>query len=836
MAEDTPTSTSKTLHTHPRVTCTGYTTQGGHTHTLETRSQGGHSSEGTDYPGLLHDSLVDALDDPAAALGDGPPQVVAFQLKRMRSDDGSSTAAEEACESLEQDSSGYVSCSEGFPTGGGASDAEPEFPAGSRSLRSIREDLASAVSRETRPECHDAFPLATERETCEVGEVIAGDGSRSEKASIAEGKLATTSFTTKNAGAAKGEGSPLGREGEARQELGASGRTESSPSDARRETVPSSRPPLTRARPLFGDDDPETPSALAPHAEDLAVRPKSAEKKSIEREDSSSSIKSRRNRKKGYASSSSLSLENPLPEIAEDPPAPHHVVLDLTDDSEHVPFVAVAVEEPKDPDSWDHEEDLSMKIQTDLESQGDSMASRYIKSKGIRVPPPRHRSFGETVVNISGSEVDSDYVIENENRKVNNSFNQGDLGEAGDGGGAEYLGHENYAFVEDEQDTISQEENFTSPDEQVASHVELPRRSSDPEVSASAKSDEVKVEEELFRSASCGTELDKVLNNLSGEQSPATGTPTLRKRSISRGRQESIHSETDDGKTKEETPDSAKYGDKKVRLRPTFFLGGEENNPNIFNRLVRNSPPIRLKRSESTKSHMSPMAYKEEGLSRSTSNIWEGGTRTRGGSGSSGGGGHSSHHSRLPNTPTSPSVSVKGERRSEKGYLLQQHLYRNSRRNVQQKLHRQLSDSHYHDDSSRYSDHHKHDHHHHHHKKHDSHSLSDLSHQSLPIRLQSLRDSSPSRHSQHSHGHHHRSQSQRHHHKPRHELLRRHNTYGHEQYHKYVQEHEQRYALEHPYEQEQTQDQDTLQVQEDIPERRLSHYRQEEKGKTDVER
>ncbi|XP_063585811.1 proton channel OtopLc-like [Penaeus indicus] len=200
-----------------------------------------------------------------------------------------------------------------------------------------------------------------------------------------------------------------------------------------------------------------------------------------------------------------------------------------------------------------------MKIQTDLESQGDKMASRYLRSKGIRVPPPRHRSFGETVVNISAGEVDCEYVSENESREFNNSFNQSDAGEGGGRGRAEFLGHENLAFVEDEQDAISQEENFASPEEPDAGPVELPRRSSDPEVSSSAKSDEVKAEEELFRSASCGTELDKVLNNLSGEQSPVSGTPTLRKRSISRGRQESIHSEPDDTKTKEETPDSAKW-------------------------------------------------------------------------------------------------------------------------------------------------------------------------------------------------------------------------------------------------------------------------------------
>ncbi|ROT69515.1 hypothetical protein C7M84_012282 [Penaeus vannamei] len=694
MAEDTPTSTHDTLHTHPKVTRTGYTTQGLHTYTQETRSYGGLSSKGMDYPGLQLSDSLDALDDPAS--GDGPPQVVAFQLKRLRSDDGSSTTAEEVWESLEQDSSGYVSCSEGFPAGGGASDAEPEFPAGSRSLRSIREDLAPAVSRETRSECHDALPL--ERETHEVGEVVASDGSLSEKASITEGKLATTSFTTKSAGGVKGEGNLPDREGEARRELGAAGRTESASSDSRRETAPSSRPPLTRARPLFGDDEPETPPASAPLAEDVAVRPKSAspsEKKSGEKEDSLS-FKGRRNRKKGYASSSSLSLENPLPEIAEDPPAPQHVVVDLTGGGEHVSFVAVSVEEPEDPDSWDHEEALSMKIQTDLESQGDKMASRYLRSKGIRVPPPRHRSFGETVVNISAGEVDCEYVSEIESRKLNKSFNQSDAGEGGGRGRAEYLGHDNLAFVEDEQDAISQEENFATPEESDVGPVELPRRSSDPEVSSSAKSDEVKAEEELFRSASCGTELDKVLNNLSGEQSPVSGTPTLRKRSISRGRQESIHSEPDDTKAKE-TPDSAKYGDKKVRLRPTFFLGGEENSPSLFSKLVRNSPPVRLKRSESTKSHMSPMAYKEEGLSRSTSNIWEGAPRPAGEREFGRGG----HHSRLPSTPTSPSVSVKGERRSEKGYLLQQHLYRNSRRNVQQKLHRQLSDSHHHDESSR---------------------------------------------------------------------------------------------------------------------------------------
>ncbi|XP_050730889.1 uncharacterized protein LOC127005808 isoform X2 [Eriocheir sinensis] len=165
----------------------------------------------------------------------------------------------------------------------------------------------------------------------------------------------------------------------------------------------------------------------------------------------------------------------------------------------------------------------------------------------------------------------------------------------------------------------------------------------------------------------------------------------------------------------------------------------------------------------------------------------------------------SGRHSRTPSgqsRTTQGPPSVREE--SHRHYIMHQHLYRNSRRNVQEKLHRQLSES-------------DHSHHHHGHRRHDS----------------------PDGHGHgrahhHHHHHHHRSQSQRSPARPRrHEPLRRHNTYGHEHYLKLGQELEERCMREDSLEREEEEEEDG---EEENPVRRVSHYQQEEKGLTDVER
>ncbi|XP_068207939.1 uncharacterized protein [Palaemon carinicauda] len=371
-------------------------------------------------------------------------------------------------------------------------------------------------------------------------------------------------------------------------------------------------------------------------------------------------------------------------------------------------------------------------------------------------------------------------------------------------------GHENPAYLDDEQDAVSQDENG-----QERSPVEVSRRRSNPEIwPAGPRS------EDIVRSHSCGNELNEVMNNLSGDQEEPVVVipPTLRKRSTSRGRPENI-----DGKEGSILVENSSATPKKekviVSFGPTFAYGAEDTvTASIFQKLVGGSHS-KLTRSESSKSNLVGNK-REEVFTRSTSNIWEGGSRAKG-----------SGHGRPPQAPS-----------SQKSIRLQQHLYRNSRRNMQQKLLRQLSDVYYDDHRYNNNDHfggNRHDHSHHHHSRHN-------------------RDSSPStptdhrshgHHSHgHGHGHHHRSQSQKYNHKPKHEPLRRLNTYGHEDYHKYVQEHEHRYELARSHELLLVQSQPGYgygaqggvgglkPAIEGGAVRRISHYQQEEKGKTDVER
>ncbi|XP_063861202.1 proton channel OtopLc-like isoform X2 [Scylla paramamosain] len=142
--------------------------------------------------------------------------------------------------------------------------------------------------------------------------------------------------------------------------------------------------------------------------------------------------------------------------------------------------------------------------------------------------------------------------------------------------------------------------------------------------------------------------------------------------------------------------------------------------------------------------------------------------------------------------------------------MVQHHLYRNSRRNVQEKLHRQLSEC----DCNH--PHHLHGRHHH--------------------------DSADHHHHHHHHGssgrghHHHRSQSTRSSARPRHEPLRRHNTYGHEHYLKIRQELEERQEADSLEASAGREEEEEQGEEEHSAVRRVSHYRQEEKGLTDVER
>ncbi|XP_066984557.1 uncharacterized protein [Macrobrachium rosenbergii] len=397
-------------------------------------------------------------------------------------------------------------------------------------------------------------------------------------------------------------------------------------------------------------------------------------------------------------------------------------------------------------------------------------------------------------------------------------------------------GHDNPAYIDDEQDAVSQDDNGQADQSPDRSPVEVSRRRSNPEIWPAGHRSE-----DIVRSHSYGNELNEVMNNLSGDQEEPTAVvlpPTLRKRSTSRGRPENIEGK-ENGILVENTPTTPKKEKVIVSFGPTFAYGAEDTaTASIFQKLVGGGAShSKLTRSESSKSNLvGSKTGREEIFTRSTSNIWEGGSRTKGSGGSP-------HYGRPPQAPSSS---------SQKSIRLQQHLYRNSRRNMQAKLLRQLSDVYYDDHRYNNNDHHgggsrhDHSHHHHHHHHHSRHN----------------RDSSPStpttdhrghgHHSHshgHGHGHHHRSQSQKHSHKPKHEPLRRLNTYAHEDYHKYVQEHEHRYELARSHELLLLQSQQQgygLGGQggagglkpssggEAV--RRISHYQQEEKGKTDVER
>ncbi|XP_066985816.1 uncharacterized protein [Macrobrachium rosenbergii] len=345
-------------------------------------------------------------------------------------------------------------------------------------------------------------------------------------------------------------------------------------------------------------------------------------------------------------------------------------------------------------------------------------------------------------------------------------------------------GHDNPAYIDDEQDAVSQDDNGQADQSPDRSPVEVSRRRSNPEIWPAGHRSE-----DIVRSHSYGNELNEVMNNLSGDQEEPTAVvlpPTLRKRSTSRGRPENIEGK-ENGILVENTPTTPKKEKVIVSFGPTFAYGAEDTaTASIFQKLVGGGAShSKLTRSESSKSNLvGSKTGREEIFTRSTSNIWEGGSRTKGSGGSP-------HYGRPPQAPSSS---------SQKSIRLQQHLYRNSRRNMQAKLLRQLSDVYYDDHRYNNNDHHgggsrhDHSHHHHHHHHHSRHN----------------RDSSPStpttdhrghgHHSHshgHGHGHHHRSQSQKHSHKPKHEPLRRLNTYAHEDYHKYVQEHEHRWVGVH---------------------------------------
>nr|XP_045605705.1 uncharacterized protein LOC123762940 isoform X2 [Procambarus clarkii] len=411
-------------------------------------------------------------------------------------------------------------------------------------------------------------------------------------------------------------------------------------------------------------------------------------------------------------------------------------------------------------------------------------------------------------------------------------------------------GQENLAYVSDEQDTVSRDENVTPSSEEQQLSPE-PIRSSGTECLTVVKND-------ILRSASYDTDLSQVLNNLSGDQTSAIATPTLRKRSTSRGRPDYTPSDSEGTEKQEETSFSSKESKKEIKpppLRPNFSLGSEDSSPSIFRKLI-NNPFMKLTRSESVKSSKSYTASplsRAADLSKSNSTIWD--TRSRG----------SGHHGRPPQAPSS--VCRDDQRHYDKSYIIHNHLYRNSRRNVQQKLHRQLSeprheecryndchrDEYYHKKHDSYLDHrqshsrHSHsDHHgssrhahskHSHHEHSDHHSVSGLSKHSH--RSHHSHDPlSPTRQgfSESKGPHHHRSHSQRNTPRPKQHTLRRLNTYANEDYHKYLQQHEHIYEHDQPFEHEQVHGSEYLPNPEEAVVRKVSHYRQEEKGTTDVER
>ncbi|KAK4311564.1 hypothetical protein Pmani_016929 [Petrolisthes manimaculis] len=389
-------------------------------------------------------------------------------------------------------------------------------------------------------------------------------------------------------------------------------------------------------------------------------------------------------------------------------------------------------------------------------------------------------------------------------------------------------GHINMGFIGDEGEPATLPVHQPMPKPPPLASTQQPtyestRRQSDPECLLAVKGQE----DRLFRSHSVGNDLGG-LND--GQTSLAT--PTLRKRSLSKGPPDfstnvTITDDEKNGVEKPKTISFTTFPREGTNKSENGHTGSTEGSPSLLRRLI-SSPLLLLSRSESTKK-LAPTPSVEDGLSRTPSITWENGNKSPRFTG------------RYPHSPPTITSSCSDYgRHTPRNYILHQHLYRNSRRNVQQKLHRQLSDPHY--------DHHQPLHHHHphlymhHHKKHDPHVTRNATHHdchsdcpmnSLPG-TSSHHNHSPNHHRPHHNNHnnhHHRSLSQRNMMRPKHhETLRRMNTYGHEMYQKYVKDHEHRCG-----EQEQ-QEQGGMALREGGNARKLSHYRQEEKGSTDVER
>ncbi|XP_071524780.1 uncharacterized protein [Panulirus ornatus] len=411
----------------------------------------------------------------------------------------------------------------------------------------------------------------------------------------------------------------------------------------------------------------------------------------------------KRVRKKSYISSVTLAAENPLPEI-EDPTSSRSQEESSPDEDKdrRQSFVIVAVSDASDTpldDSWDHgdlgdDSSLNMKILND-KTQGASKAAKSA-TLGVCHEPDKHDDVKLSVMNIvEDAAADKDvkcaesgcprdekqsersriknvlfHVKEEEKDDVQVKKISNEQKKSVDKCG----GQDNMGFVEDEENIKNRENSPPSDDQQQKSSPESQRRRSDPECLSVVK-------DQIFRCHSYGTELNQVLNNLSADQASPVTTPTLRKRSASRGRPDYTPSDSEGTEKQEETSFSSKYDAKKEMkhppLRPTFSLGTEDSSPSIFRKLISN-PWMTLTRSDSIKSDMATIMRKEEGLCRSTSNIWEGSSRPRGSG--------SGQHARPPQPPSS-TLS-----RDDYYYILHKHMYRNSRRNVQQKLHRQLSE------------------------------------------------------------------------------------------------------------------------------------------------
>ena len=257
--------------------------------------------------------------------------------------------------------------------------------------------------------------------------------------------------------------------------------------------------------------------------------------------------------------------------------------------------------------------------------------------------------------------------------------------------------------------------------------------------------------------------------------------PTLRKRSTSRSRLDPGSFDSQAESKIRETSLTPTVGERAPR-HVTQTGSDEAGSPSLL-RKIFSSPFLGLSRSPSTKSCRS---MREEN-----------GRHPRSGGG---------QHFRPPQGPP----SVREDQLRHHHYMLQHHLYRNSRRNVQEKLHRQLSES----------DNHHHHHHGRHHPAH--HDPSDnLQHHG---------------HGRAYHHHHHRSQSQRNPSRPRHESLRRLNTYGNDHFLKFSQDLEERCHQDSPEASAGREEEEEEGEEEETAVRRVSHYRQEEKGLTDVER